>query len=123
MARNKQIKFRIICTCLFFVLLLLSLGIFSFAKFGTFNFPKVAGAIISVSRNNDEYIELKSNPHKIILASPGKAMQLFTKYMNEQGYIILEEEQLGGLIVVLHDGEKELVSFSINRYYSKWEWV
>ena len=50
-------------------------------------------------------------------------MQLFAEYMNEQGYVILEEEQLGGLIVVSRHGEKETISFATNRYYSKWEWI
>ena len=123
MMTRKRIRFRIICTCFFLVLVLVGLSLFSFAKFGTINFPKVAIAFISISQSNNEYIELKSDPHKIILASPDNAMQLFAEYMNEQGYVILEEEQLGGLIVVSRHGEKETISFATNRYYSKWEWI
>lgn len=123
MAQNKQIKFRIILICLFLAFTLLGLSLFSFTKFGTINFPKVVKALISVSQNIDEYVEIKAAPHKIILASPNNAMQLFAEYMNEQGYTILAEEQLGGLIVVSRQGEKETVSFSLNKYYSKWEWT
>lgn len=123
MAQHKRRKLFMICACFLCVLVLLGLSAFSFTKFGTINFPKVANALISISQGDNEYVEIKSAPHKIILASPENAMQLFVKYMSEQGYTILADEQLGGLIIVSLNGQKETVAFSINRYYSKWEWI
>ena len=42
--------------------------------------------------------------------------------MEARGYKENEEEQLGGLLVYYNGEKKECISFSINKYYSKWQW-
>lgn len=123
MTQIKSTKLFIIIACSILAVSLLSVSALSFAKFGTFNFPKAAMALISISSGNDEYVEIKSNPNKIIIATPDNAMQVFEEYMTESGYTILEDEQLGALIVVSQDGEKETVAFSVNKYCSIWQWI
>lgn len=123
MTRNKRTKLIIIIVCSILVLTVIGTGALCYAKFGTFNFPKVTMALISISSGNDEYVEIKSDPNKIIIATPDNAMQVFEEYMSEKGYTILEDEQLGALIIVSQDGEKETVAFSVNKYCSIWQWV
>lgn len=123
MTRNKRTKLIIIIVCSILVLTVIGTGALCYAKFGTFNFPKAAMALISISSSNDEYVEIKSNPNKIIIDTPDNAMQLFEEYMTYRGYTILEDEQLGALIVVSQDGGRETVAFSVNKYCSVWQWV
>lgn len=123
MTQKKRTKLIIIIVCSILAVGMLSMSALSFAKFGTFNFPKATMALISVSSGNNEYVEIKSDPNKIIIATPDNAMQVFEEYMTASGYTILEDEQLGALIVVSQDGEKETVAFSVNKYCSVWQWV
>lgn len=123
MTQKKRTKLIIIIACSVLAVSMLSMSALSFAKFGTFNFPKATVALISVSNGNDEYVEIKSEPNKIIIARPDNAMQVFEEYMTARGYTILENEQLGALVVVSQEGEKETVAFSVNKYCSVWQWV
>lgn len=123
MTQKKCTKLIVIIICSILAVGMLSMSALSFAKFGTLNFPKVTMALISISCGNDEYVEIKSDPNKIILATPDNAMQVFEEYMTECGYTILDDEQLGALIVVSQDGEKETVAFSVNKYCSVWQWI
>lgn len=102
--------------------LTVSLGFVSYAKLGTFNFPKAAIAFISISTGNAEYVEIGSEQNKVILATPNDSWSVFENYLAENGYNILEEEHLGSLIVVEKDGGKEHIFFSVNRYFSTWQW-
>jgi hypothetical protein len=123
MTQKKRTKLIVIIVCSILVVGMMSMSALSFAKFGTFNFPKATMALISISSGNDEYVEVKSDPNKIIIATPDNSMQVYEEYLTESGYTILEDEQLGSLIIVSQDGEKETVAFSVNKYCSVWQWV
>jgi hypothetical protein len=123
MTQKKRTKLIVIIVCSILVVGMMSMSALSFAKFGTFNFPKATMALISISSGNDEYVEVKSDPNKIIIATPDNSMQVYEEYLTESGYTILEDEHLGSLIIVSQDGEKETVAFSVNKYCSVWQWV
>jgi hypothetical protein len=123
MTQKKRTKLIVIIVCSILAVGMMSMSALSFAKFGTFNFPKATMALISISSGNDEYVEVKSDHNKIIIATPDNSMQVFEEYLTESGYTILEDEQLGSLIIVSQDGEKETVAFSVNKYCSVWQWV
>lgn len=102
--------------------MILILGSASYICFGTFYFPKVIAAMVLITRGETEYIEVKSDPGKVIIGAPHNALGTFENYLQEQGYVLLDHEQMGSLYVVSHDGKTEVVHFSVNSYYSKWQW-
>lgn len=122
MISKKRTKF-VIIVCSILVIGVLGVSAINYAKIGTFNFPKTVMGLISISAGNDEYVEIKSEPNKIIIATPNNAMHVFEEYITEIGYSVLEDEQLGALIIVTKDEKKETVSFSVNKYCSVWRWV
>lgn len=119
MTLKKRIKLIVIIICFVIVA---ALSVLSFAKFGTFNFAKTARAMYLIS-SGDEYVDISSGSNKVIIATPNNPLRVFEEYMAEKGYSILEDEQLGSLITVLKDGEREVVAFSVNKYYSVWRWM
>ena len=40
--------------------------------------------------------------------------------MKNRDFIL--EEQVGGILIYSNGSEKEYISFSENKYFSKWEW-
>ena len=103
----------ILCVCI----------VVSATKFRTINFPKVIGAIVSISNGKTDYVELKTGPNKIVIASPENTMNVFEEYIAENGYSVLEDEQLGSLFVIARGEKREYVFISINKYYSLWQWA
>lgn len=119
---KKRSKLIVIIVCSVLVAGMLGLSGLSFVKFGTFNYPKAVMALCLIF-SGDEYVEINSAPNKIVIATPYNSVQVFEEYMTEMGYTILEDEQLGSLMVVLRDGKRETVAVSANKYYSLWRWV
>lgn len=68
--------------------LYLSMSTISFFTFGTFDFMRSTAALISISSGNDQYVEIKLDPYKIIISTPDNTMQVFETYIVEQGYTI-----------------------------------
>lgn len=120
---QKKLTKLIVVICSALVLGILSMSMLCFVKLGTFNFPKATMALISISNGNKEYVEINATPNKIIIATPDNAMNVFEEYMTNNGYTILEDKQLGSLIVVAQDGEQETIAFSVNKYCSVWQWI
>ena len=123
MTQKKRIKLIIIIVCSILALGMLSMSTLSFVKFGTFNYPKATMALFSIFNGNDKYVEIKSDPNKIIIATPDNAMQVFEKYVTDSGYTVMEDEQLGALIIVSQENKRQTVVFSLNKYYSLWRWI
>ena len=48
--------------------------------------------------------------------------QFLDEYMENRGFHFVPEEQMGGILVYSNGSEKEYISFSTNKYYSKWKW-
>ena len=89
MTQKKRIKLIVIVVCAVFTLSVLSMGALSFVKFGTINFPKTVIAFVSISSGDAEYVEIKSAPNKIIMATPNNSMQVFEEYLTDNGYTFL----------------------------------
>lgn len=125
MATNKKRKKRmILAACTIFIVLVLCVSmIVSVSKFGTVNFPKVIQALQAISNGESNYVEIKDSPSRIVLASPERSMEVFKAYLNENGYVIVEDEQLGAVFVIAKGEEREKVVFSVNGYYSLWRWI
>ena len=121
---KKRKKRIILAACVSLIVLVLCVSmIVSLTKFGTLNFPKVIQAIRSISSGQSDYVEIKAPPSGIVLASPERSMEVFKAYLNENGYVIVEDEQLGAVFVIAKGEEREKVVFSVNGYYSLWRWI
>ena len=75
-----------------------------------------------------EYTIVQNNPNRVGFSktsdtSNKTAKQYLDDYMATRGFHFVPEEQLGSMLVYSNDSEKEYISFSMNRYYSKWEWL
>ena len=122
MTQKRRSKLIVIIVCSVLVAGMLGMSGLSFVKFGTFNYVETTMAL-GLIFSGDEYVEINSGSNKIVIATPYNSVQVFEDYMNEMGYVILEDEQLGSLMVVLQDGKRETVAVSANKYYSVWRWV
>ncbi|MCR4932938.1 MAG: hypothetical protein K6A29_01955 [Lachnospiraceae bacterium] len=98
-------------------------SILCYIVFGTFNCPKVAIALSSINAGRAKYVEVSSRPTKVVLATPDDPMKAFTEYMEENGYTIVEDKQLGGCYCVSKNDIEEKIFFSVNGYYSLWRWA
>lgn len=115
--KNKIILIGVLCLLLLVVSML---SFVTYVKFNTINFPKVAISLSSITFGEKTYVELKNQPNRVILATSKDSLQVFTDFLINEGYTIIEK--LGSLHVIEKNGNKEYVHFSVNGYYSKWVW-
>ena len=106
----------IVCVCLIAAAMLVS-----FAKFDSFNLPKIIYAVAAVSSGNENYVVIRGNYRKVIIADPNDP-DAFYKYLEANGYTELEEERMGSMHVIEKDGVIECVDVMGNGYYRLWIW-
>lgn len=94
----------------------------SYIKFRTCNYFRVATGLIYIYSGNADYVVIRNRPNQVILALPKNSEEIFNEYLGNEGYILKENERLGALRVISKDGKDEVVSFSLNGYYSMWIW-
>lgn len=106
----------IVCICLIAAAMLVS-----FAKFDSFNLPKIIYAIAAVSSGNEDYVVIRGNYKKVIIADPNDP-DAFYKYLESNGCTELEEERMGSMHVIEKEGVTEYVDVMGNGYYRLWIW-
>lgn len=118
MLKNNKIAIMVI---LLVVVILLILILFSYINFNTYNpFTTLIG-IINIMTTDIDYVVIQENP-QVILAKPDNSNNTLNEYMNEKGYEEIEEERMGSEIVYSSNNKKEIIRFSVNKYFSKWVW-
>lgn len=119
--KNKK---TIILICIIAILLFLGSVMFSFNKFSTFNSFSSGLGLVKILFTNAEYDVIQRNPNKVIIAKPNTesktANELLDEYMNEKGFF--KSDRHGSVIIYSNGTEYESVHFSVNAYYSLWEW-
>lgn len=91
----------------------------SYAKFHVVNPISAAAGLTQILLTEKEYAEIQDDP-KVIPAKPEASLD---DYMEEQGMIRADDEQMGA-ISVFHSGDyREYVQYSVNGYYSAWSWI
>lgn len=120
---KKSIKI-VIAICI--ILILFGMGVFvSFAKFATLNPISSLGGLIEISITNKEYTIIQNNPWKVVISKPihedKNAQQILDEYMLENGYATID--RMGSMITYSNGTDEEKVYFSVNKYYSIWEWI
>lgn len=105
--------------CLAVVLLIGSVFLVSYDKFGTANIFAAANAYLRVTNTNADAVSIQENP-QIMIAKPNT--ELLDRHMDALGYERVEEKQLGALIVYSNGTDEQTILYSQNKYFSKWEW-
>lgn len=106
----------ILCVCLMAAAMLVS-----FAKFDSVNLPKIIYAVAAVSSGNEDYVVIRGNYKKVIIADPNDPYA-FYKYLEANGYTELAEEQMGSMHAIEKNGVTEHVHVTGNGYYRLWMW-
>ena len=84
-------------------------------------------SILKVNLDKDEtYVVAQKKPWKIMIAKPymdGKsANELLDDYMKNDGYE--EYDRMGSVITYKNEnGNERRIHFSVNKYFSLWEWI
>ncbi|MBQ7410536.1 MAG: hypothetical protein IJW20_04045 [Clostridia bacterium] len=118
-------KKKIIITVILVLFLLIIGVIVSFNKISSFN-PTISGyGILKILFTDEEYIVIQSNPYKVIVAKPNQgektANDLLDEYMYKRGFY--KEDRMGSMISYGNETTIETIHFSVNAYYSVWEWI
>ncbi|MDO4398553.1 MAG: hypothetical protein Q4C21_09145 [Oscillospiraceae bacterium] len=120
--KNKKRSRRIVVAALVSVILitvLLGSCLISYAKYNTRNPFSVVSGYFQITVLDKEYVEIQNSP-KVVLAQPNG--EIFINYMESRGFIEVEDERMGAMLVFTNGEEKELIFYSVNGYYSKWCW-
>ena len=72
------------------------------------------------------YVVAQNKPWKIMFAKPyvdGKlAQDILDEYMRNDGYEI--SDRMGSIITYKNErGDEKRIHFTVNKYYSLWEWI
>ena len=112
-------KVKIIIGVLILTILIIGASSFtSYAKFGVSNPFSTAYGLIKVMFTDTEYVEIQQYP-KVIVAKTDTSLD---KYMEKHGYTRDTEKQLGALCTFTTGDFEELITYSQNKYFSKWRW-
>ena len=118
-------KVKLIIAISIIVLIVIGSIIFSFNKFSTFNSMSSFSGVINILFTNTEYDVIQRNPYKVIIAKPNTelrtANELLDDYMKERGF--KKSDRYGSMIIYSNGIDYEKIHFSVNAYYSVWEWV
>ena len=118
-------KVKIIIAIIILVLVVIGSIIFSFNKFSTFNSMSSFVGVIKILFTNTEYDVIQRSPYKVIIAKPNTelrtANELLDAYMKERGFE--KSDRHGSMIIYSNGTDYEKIHFSVNAYYSVWEWI
>ena len=101
--------------------------IISVNKTGVFNPISAVYNISKVIFDKDElYVVAQKKPWKIMFSKPyidGKSAQdILDEYMKNDGYEM--SDRMGSMITYKNEeGNERRINFSVNKYYSIWEWI
>ena len=107
--------------------ILLSATIFSIVKFSVWNPFSSCFGMLEILFTDTEYTIVQNTPNRVGFSKTADTSnksggQYLDEYMESRGFYFVPEEQMGGMLVYSNGSEKEYISFSTNKYYSKWKW-
>lgn len=96
-----------------------SLSVISFVKFGTANFVATSYGLYKVVFTDTELVAISDNPTVII----GKPNATIDEYVLENGgYVAESDKQLGAMYIYSNGNNEVHILYSTNGYYAKWVW-
>ncbi|HIT70951.1 MAG TPA: hypothetical protein IAD08_03445 [Candidatus Scatovivens faecipullorum] len=118
-------KKKIIIPIIIVLILLIMSIVVSFNKFSTFNPISSLCGVIEISITDKEYTIIQTKPWKVIVSKATNndryAQLILDEYMAERGYTTTD--RMGSIIIYSNGINVEKVHFSVNKYYSVWEWI
>lgn len=108
------------------ILIIFIIGvIISFNKFSTINPISSICGVIQISITDKDYTVIQNKPWKVIVSkAPNNdryAQQILDEYMEQRGFYTTD--RMGSVITYSNGTDIERVQFSVNKYYSVWEWI
>lgn len=76
--------------------------------------------MLKILTDRETYVEIQKNP-QIIICQPENAWDLFLEFLSKENYIYSEDSRFGSMVTVEKDNILYHISFSLNKYYSLWE--
>ncbi|MDR2193473.1 MAG: hypothetical protein LBP19_03265 [Treponema sp.] len=114
-----SLKIKILIIICLFVFIVISCMV-SYVEFGCANIISVGIGVGKIMFFYVEYVEIQKNP-QVVIAKPNGAKDNQKKYMDSKGFIF--KEQMGSMMFFENNMyTQQLVSFYLNKYYSKWIW-
>ena len=108
--------------------MILCATIFSFLKFSVWNPFSACFGMIEILFTDKNYTVVQNFPYRVVFSKTSETSsksggQYMDEYMASRGFYIIPEEQMGAQTFYSNGIENEIISFTSNRYYSKWVWM
>ena len=120
MEKNGRVK--AVAAALGLLLVMVLGGTFGAARLGVSCPLRTALGIVRVVGFERPHVTVRRAP-RVMVARAGDALDALISFQALRGFAHLPDEQMGGSLVFSNGSETEQVSFSVNRYYSIWQWV
>ena len=120
MEKNGRVK--AVAAALGLLLVMVLGGTFGAARLGVSCPLRVAAGIVRVVGFERPHVTVRRAP-RVMVARAGDALDALISFQALRGFAHLPDEQMGSLLTFSNGSETEQVSFSVNRYYSLWQWV
>lgn len=99
----------------------LLLGVLTYAEFGSFNFIRV-GLALSETMDGTGIHQIADAPERAWLVGIRDGLEGFRAYLEQEGWTLRMDEQMGAQIPVEKDGKWDYVYWSANGMYHKFTW-
>ena len=99
----------------------LLLGVLTYAEFGSFNFIRV-GLALTETMDGTGIRQIADSPERVWLVGIRDGLDGFRTYLEQEGWSLRMDEQMGAQIPVEKDGKWDYVYWSANGMYHKFTW-
>ena len=99
----------------------LLLGVLTYAEFGSFNFIRV-GLALTETMDGTGIRQISDSPERVWLVGIRDGLEGFRTYLEQEGWSLRMDEQMGAQIPVEKDGKWDYVYWSANGMYHKFTW-
>ena len=99
----------------------LLLGVLTYAEFGSFNFIRV-GLALTETMDGTGIRQIADAPERVWLVGIRDGLEGFRTYLEQEGWTLRMDEQMGAQIPVEKDGKWDYVYWSANGMYHKFTW-
>ena len=99
----------------------LLLGVLTYAEFGSFNFIRI-GLALTETMDGTGIHQIADAPERAWLVGIRDGLDGFRAYLEQEGWTLRMDEQMGAQIPVEKDGKWDYVYWSANGMYHKFTW-
>lgn len=99
----------------------LLLGMLTYAEFGSFNFIRI-GLALTETMDGTGIHQIADSPERVWLVGIRDGLEGFRAYLEQEGWVLRMDEQMGAQIPVEKDGKWDYIHWSANGMYHKFTW-